>query len=193
MYPKVARPVQNLPGGGGAGGKAGVHRGDTDKKATGGGGGAAAGAAAAAAAAGMAERGMHSADQKKGEIEALRERTSVARKKANEPQDPRSRLQRHLRLRGFAIKDVPGDNNCQFHAIADQLAQVGISGYTALKLRQKTVAWLKANGDRPMDDGKVRPTTTCTPRARAPCASSSSPLAPLAPLAASSCACLPAA
>ena len=24
-------------------------------------------------------------------------------------------------VRGFKIKDVPGDNNCQFHALADQL------------------------------------------------------------------------
>ena len=68
---------------------------------------------------------------------------------------PRSRLNRHLQIRGFTIKDVPGDNNCQFHAVADQLEQVGITGWTALKLRAKTVAWLKANGERAMDDGKV--------------------------------------
>ena len=34
-------------------------------------------------------------------------------------------------------------------------AQVGVTGWTALKLRQKAVAWLNKNGDRPMDDGKV--------------------------------------
>ena len=39
-------------------------------------------------------------------------------------QDHRSRLQRHMAVRGFQIKDVPGDNNCQFHALADQLEQV---------------------------------------------------------------------
>ena len=33
--------------------------------------------------------------------------------------------------------------------------QVGLRGWTADKLRRKTVEWLKANGDRPMDDGKV--------------------------------------
>jgi len=91
------------------------------------------------------------------EVEALRERVKARQALMNrqEPQDPRSRLNRHLRMRGFQIKDVPGDNNCQFHAIADQLDQVGLRGWTADKLRRKTVEWLKANGDRPMDDGKV--------------------------------------
>ena len=41
-----------------------------------------------------------------------------------EPQDNRSRLTRHLFIHGFTIKNVPGDNNCQFHALADQLDQV---------------------------------------------------------------------
>ena len=71
------------------------------------------------------------------------------------PQDPRSRLTRHLQMRGFTIKDVPGDNNCQFHALADQLQLAGVPGWSALKVRQKTVAWLRDNGERPMDDGKV--------------------------------------
>ena len=66
----------------------------------------------------------------------------------------RERLQRHMALRGFRIKDVPGDNNCQFHALADQLEQVGVSGFTAGKLRKLTVSWLQENGDRPMDNGK---------------------------------------
>ena len=35
------------------------------------------------------------------------------------------------------------------------LEQVGLGGWTALKLRQKAVQWLKTNGNRPMDDGKV--------------------------------------
>ena len=60
-----------------------------------------------------------------------------------------------MALRGFRIKDVPGDNNCQFHALADQLEQVGVSGFTAGKLRKLTVSWLQENGDRPMDNGKV--------------------------------------
>ena len=43
-----------------------------------------------------------------------------------------------MAVRGFQIKDVPGDNNCQFHALADQLEQVaghrrvgGIGGWVA--------------------------------------------------------------
>lgn len=91
------------------------------------------------------------------EVDALREHVR-ARQKAAEaalPQDPRSRLSRHLQKRGFRIQDVPGDNNCQFHAIADQLAQSGVPGWDATKLRNKAVAWLSSNGDRAMDDGAI--------------------------------------
>ena len=31
-----------------------------------------------------------------------------------------------MMVRGFHVKDVKSDNNCQFHALADQLAHVGI-------------------------------------------------------------------
>ena len=50
-------------------------------------------------------------------------------------------------LRGFKIKDVPGDNNCQFHALTDQLEQLGISGWSAISMRKKTVQWLRENGE----------------------------------------------
>ena len=83
----------------------------------------------------------------------LAERKAGAR--SSMPMGHRERLQRHMALRGFRIKDVPGDNNCQFHALADQLEQVGVSGFTAGKLRKLTVSWLQENGDRPMDNGKV--------------------------------------
>ena len=68
--------------------------------------------------------------------QALRERVKAREKEAerNLPQDPRSRLGRHLGMRGFKIKDVPGDNNCQFHAIADQLEQVMAADYLCLPL-----------------------------------------------------------
>lgn len=71
------------------------------------------------------------------------------------PQDARSRLTRHLAMRGFRIMDVPGDNNCQFHALADQLQQLGVTGWSALSLRKKMVQWLQENGNKSMDDGKV--------------------------------------
>lgn len=71
-----------------------------------------------------------------------------------------SRLQRHLALQGLAVHDVPGDNNCQFHALADQLEWIGIEGWDARTLRREIVNWLEANGDRPMDDGKVGERTT---------------------------------
>jgi len=59
-------------------------------------------------------------------------------------------------LRGFRVKEVPADNNCQFHALIDQFEQQGIgSGLTAHSLREKAVQWLSANGDMPMDDGTM--------------------------------------
>ena len=65
---------------------------------------------------------------------------------------------------------------------ADQLEQVGITGWTALKLRQKAVSWLKANGDRPMDDGTPPPESRCralslTPRLAARCLTAGPPSA----------------
>jgi len=43
--------------------------------------------------------------------------------------DHRTRLQRNLAAQGFVEKPVPGDNNCQFHALADQLAYSGWKGW----------------------------------------------------------------
>tara|TARA_B110001452_G_C15239509_1_gene429154 strand:- start:846 stop:1556 length:711 start_codon:yes stop_codon:yes gene_type:complete len=64
-------------------------------------------------------------------------------------------LSLHLSTYNLVIKDVPGDNNCQFHAIADQLNQINIKDWTDIKLRKKAVRWLNDNKDRPMDDGKI--------------------------------------
>lgn len=68
-------------------------------------------------------------------------------------QDQRLRLRHHLELRGFVEQPVPGDGNCQFHALVDQLAQNGVVGLSARELRSKAVHWLERNADRPMDDG----------------------------------------
>lgn len=73
---------------------------------------------------------------------------------------PHARLQKHLARHGLALRDVPGDNNCQFHAVADQLGVLGFEGWDARALRREIVAWLAANGDRPMDDGTVGERTT---------------------------------
>ena len=34
-------------------------------------------------------------------------------------------LKMHLKTLNRSIVDVPGDNNCQFHAVADQLERIG--------------------------------------------------------------------
>jgi hypothetical protein len=71
-------------------------------------------------------------------------------------QDQRVRLQHHLALRGFVEQPVPGDGNCQFHALVDQLRQNGVGdGVDAMSLRLKAVQWLKENAKRPMDDGST--------------------------------------
>jgi hypothetical protein len=79
----------------------------------------------------------------------------IYKNKDGRPFDSLMMLAMHLKLRNRTIVDVPGDNNCQFHAVADQLVQIGITGWTAIKLRQKAVKWLQDNEKRPMDDGNV--------------------------------------
>ena len=72
-------------------------------------------------------------------------------------------------MRGFKIKDVPGDNNCQFHALTDQLEQLGISGWSAVGLinrlphqrglisrHQRLVGHLDAEEDRAVAEGERR-------------------------------------
>ena len=71
------------------------------------------------------------------------------------PLDALAILSQHLKTINRTVVDVPGDNNCQFHAIADQLESIGVTGWSALKLRQKAVKWLQDNEKREMDDGNV--------------------------------------
>ena len=42
---------------------------------------------------------------------------------------------------------VPGDNNCQFHALVDQLKKLKNHKTDAFTLRNDCVDWLHANGD----------------------------------------------
>ena len=154
MYPKVARPLSELPKGSVSERGSAAGASERGSAAGGGGGGAyprplgmkdaAPPPEAPALKEGAALEAFH---------RRLAERKAGAR--SSMPMGHRERLQRHMALRGFRIKDVPGDNNCQFHALADQLEQVGVSGFTAGKLRKLTVSWLQENGDRPMDNGKV--------------------------------------
>merc|ERR1712028_149428 len=54
-------------------------------------------------------------------------------------------LERNLARKGFKEQPVPGDNNCQFHALARQLEQNGQPGWNALSLRGTIVNWLLTN------------------------------------------------
>lgn len=56
-------------------------------------------------------------------------------------------LDSNLANRGLRRSDVPGDNNCQFHAMAHQLQAAGLGKWTAQQLRMKAVAWLDEHRD----------------------------------------------
>ena len=47
--------------------------------------------------------------------------------------------------------NVPGDNNCQFHALVDQLKILKNHKTDAFALRNDCVDWLHANGDMFME------------------------------------------
>lgn len=79
--------------------------------------------------------------------------------KDNNPLDALSILKKHLTDRNLQLFDVPGDNNCQFHAIAHQLHNIGIKDWTALSLRKSAVKWLTENANVAMDDSKIGETT----------------------------------
>lgn len=48
---------------------------------------------------------------------------------------------------GLVCKNVPGDGNCFYHAIVDQLAKLDIKDYTHLDLRAMVIKELEANPD----------------------------------------------
>lgn len=62
-------------------------------------------------------------------------------------------LTERLYENGFDLLDVPGDNNCQFGAIADQVNQSAFSEkvWTSMNVRQACVDWLKAHKSKVMD------------------------------------------
>ena len=70
-------------------------------------------------------------------------------------EEARMRLQRALAQWGFVERPVPGDNNCQFHAVRDQLLlqDVGFNPekVTAQKLRGIAVQYLRENAERYVD------------------------------------------
>ena len=52
----------------------------------------------------------------------------------------------------FMQVGVPGDNNCQFHALVDQLKQLRPQHHTdAFTLRNNCIDWLHANADMYME------------------------------------------
>jgi hypothetical protein len=75
--------------------------------------------------------------------------------KAGKAYDALYILKMHLKIYNREIIDVPGDNNCQFHAVVDQLNKIQIKGWTDIKLRKKAVQWLIDNENRTMDDGAL--------------------------------------
>ena len=112
MYPTVARRLRELPTGGLDGsGRHSLGSGDDSP----------------GAALGMRQLPPVPSDV---HVDALRPRKSESK-----PLDKRAALEANMRARGFKIVDVPGDNNCQFHAVADQLEQVMIDSRKAHEMK----------------------------------------------------------
>ena len=91
----------------------------------------------------------------KPEISKITDKALKYTNKDGSPFDALKILAIHLQIYNRQIFNVPGDNNCQFHAIADQLERIGIKEWVANKLRAIAVKWLSENEKRAMDDGKV--------------------------------------
>jgi len=84
----------------------------------------------------------------------------VSLEDANRVKEARFRLQKNLDQWGYEEHAVPGDNNCQFHAVADQLEQNGDKGWHARGLRDLVCEWLREAGDRTMDEDGLGEHTT---------------------------------
>lgn len=70
-------------------------------------------------------------------------------------------LKRNMTTWGYQEIEVPGDNNCQFHAIVDQLTRYGVRTYPdALSLRMHVCDWLRGAGDLLMDQSGLGERTT---------------------------------
>ena len=78
-------------------------------------------------------------------------RDSILKKDSNRPnRSSIESLQEEVLLSGMQFKQgVPGDGNCFFHAVADQLKRIGEPGYSAADLRKLSVNFLKTN---PLDE-----------------------------------------
>jgi len=71
--------------------------------------------------------------------------------KANK-QSHHERLEKNLKRRGLRMKKVPGDNNCQFHALCDVVNRDSAGQWTAEAMRAFLCDWLEVNGDMRMDE-----------------------------------------
>ena len=69
-------------------------------------------------------------------------------------------LSRTLKKYGLVEVNVPGDGNCQFHAICDQLAHHSICKIDHVSLRRQLADWLFSNTNMSMDDSGIGEQTT---------------------------------
>lgn len=75
--------------------------------------------------------------------------------RSNEKLDEFGSLSRTLKKCGLVPFGVPGDGNCQFHAICDQLAYHNICKTDHVSLRRQLADWLESNTNVSMDDSSV--------------------------------------
>lgn len=66
-------------------------------------------------------------------------------KRFMDKKDNKERLENRLKNKGLRIKDVPGDGNCQFYSISDQL--YGDITHAA-EIRSAAAEWLRSNPDK---------------------------------------------
>ena len=53
---------------------------------------------------------------------------------------------KNMKKAGLEIRrNIPGDGNCLFHAVCDQVRRLGIGRMRHTELRQKTIAHMKEN------------------------------------------------
>jgi len=94
--------------------------------------------------------------------EAMRHALEASTNEYSEREVRRQTLLRSLRKWGFEEYPVPDDNNCQFHALADQINRCGdysVGGIRlrldALGVRELCVRWMQENAELLMDDDGI--------------------------------------
>lgn len=77
----------------------------------------------------------------------MKEKSNCEMTQQGQREDHEACLSRNANACGYRIRevDIPNDGNCLFHAVADQLKVLGVSGHTHKSLRNLAVQELESN------------------------------------------------